>query len=64
MADHYPQIIDAGLARDWAWLAHGRTNSILHGDMTPDEERALLTDIVDTIEKATGQRPRGWMGPG
>jgi hypothetical protein len=23
----YPQIIEAGAARDWAWAAHGRTNS-------------------------------------
>lgn len=60
---HYPQIIEAGKARDWAWLAHGKTNSILQADMTEDEERAYLTDIVTTIEKATGQRPRGWMGP-
>jgi allantoinase len=32
--------------------------------MTLDEERHLLTDVVDTIAAATGQRPRGWMGPG
>lgn len=64
VAHHYPRIIKAGLERDWAWLAHGRTNSILHTDMTEDEERRVLTDIVDTIEAATGRRPRGWMGPG
>jgi peptidoglycan/xylan/chitin deacetylase (PgdA/CDA1 family) len=59
---HYPQIIEAGLSRDWAWLAHGRTNSVLHTEV-PDE-RAVLTDIVDTIEAAVGRRPLGWMGPG
>ena len=64
VAHHYPQIIKAGLERNWAWLAHGRTNSILHTDMTEDEERGVLTDIVDTIATATGRRPRGWMGPG
>ena len=32
--------------------------------MHVDEERALITDIVETIEAATGQRPRGWLGPG
>ena len=31
--------------------------------MSADEERAYLADVVDTIEKATGDRPRGWMGP-
>ncbi|AHH98004.1 polysaccharide deacetylase family protein [Kutzneria viridogrisea] len=60
----YPQIIQAGLARDWAWLAHGRNNSILHADMSVEQERAYLAEVVGTIERATGRRPRGWMGPG
>jgi peptidoglycan/xylan/chitin deacetylase (PgdA/CDA1 family) len=64
VADHYPQIIKAGLDRDWAWLAHGRTNSILHAGLSPDEERRVLTDVVDTIAAATGRRPLGWLGPG
>ncbi|SFK91746.1 MULTISPECIES: polysaccharide deacetylase family protein [Amycolatopsis] len=64
VAHHYPQIIEAGRARNWAWLAHGRTNSILHTGMERDEERQFLTDVIDTIATATGQRPRGWMGPG
>ena len=64
VADHYPQIIKAGLERDWAWLAHGHTNSILQTGMTVDEERRFLTDVVDTITAATGRRPNGWMGPG
>jgi peptidoglycan/xylan/chitin deacetylase (PgdA/CDA1 family) len=64
VAHHYPQIIEAGVARNWTWLAHGRTNSILQADMTRAEERRFLTDVVDTIAAATGQRPHGWMGPG
>jgi allantoinase len=64
VCSRYPRIIEAGLARDWAWLAHGKSNSLLHSGMTEDDERALLTEVVETIEKATGQQPRGWMGPG
>ncbi|MGW4501999.1 polysaccharide deacetylase family protein [Micromonospora sp. NPDC004336] len=64
VAHHNPQIVQAGLSRNWAWLAHGRTNSILQAGMSLDEERRFLTDVVDTIAAATGQRPRGWMGPG
>jgi allantoinase len=63
VTEHYPEIIRAGLGRDWAWLAHGSTNSTLHADLGEDEERAALADIVTAIEKATGRRPRGWMGP-
>ncbi|MBV2363175.1 polysaccharide deacetylase family protein [Streptomonospora nanhaiensis] len=61
---HNPQIVKAGLERGWAWLAHGRTNSILQTGMDPEQERAYLTEVVDTIAGATGRRPRGWMGPG
>jgi peptidoglycan/xylan/chitin deacetylase (PgdA/CDA1 family) len=63
VAEHNPQIIKAGTERDWAWLAHGQTNSILHTGYEPDEERRILTDITTTIETATGKPPKGWMGP-
>ena len=63
-ATEYPQIIKAGVERDWAWLAHGQTNSILQAGMTLDEERRFLADVTDTITAATGRRPTGWMGPG
>lgn len=61
--ERYPEIIEAGGARDWAWIAHGKTNSVLHTDMSVDNERAALADVVETIANATGQRPHGWMGP-
>ncbi|MEV4124788.1 polysaccharide deacetylase family protein [Nocardia sp. NPDC049707] len=63
VAHHNPQIIAAGRERNWSWLAHGKNNSIFQADMSVDDERAYLTDIVETIERATGRRPRGWMGP-
>jgi allantoinase len=63
-ASRYPQIIKAGVARNWAWLAHGQTNSALHAGLARDAERRLLTEVTDTIAAATGRRPAGWMGPG
>jgi peptidoglycan/xylan/chitin deacetylase (PgdA/CDA1 family) len=59
----YPQIVEAGRLRGWAWLAHGWENSTLHSGMDADAERALLRQVTDTIEHATGCRPRGWLGP-
>ncbi|MFA6112740.1 MAG: polysaccharide deacetylase family protein [Sphingomonas sp.] len=61
---HYPGIIQAGVSRDWAWLAHGKTNSALHHGFSQDEEKAVLEEVVETIAAATGRRPQGWMGPG
>jgi allantoinase len=63
VAEHYPQIINAGRARDWAWLAHGKNNSTLQTDLGPDDERSYLADVISTIERATGHRPKGWLGP-
>ena len=39
VCDRYPQIIEAGRARNWAWLAHGKTNSELMNGMSLDQER-------------------------
>jgi peptidoglycan/xylan/chitin deacetylase (PgdA/CDA1 family) len=64
VVERYPQIIRAGVERDWAWLAHGKTNSTIHSGLAPDDEREILREIVDTIERGTGTRPKGWMGPG
>lgn len=60
---HYPQIIQAGRERDWAWLAHGKNNSIYQVGMSVDEEHDYLKDVVDTISEATGQSVKGWLGP-
>jgi peptidoglycan/xylan/chitin deacetylase (PgdA/CDA1 family) len=61
---HHPEIVAAGVQRDWVWLAHGRTNSVLHTGMTVDDERRVLAEITRTITDATGRPPHGWMGPG
>jgi len=59
----YPEIIEEGNKRRWAWLAHGKNNSIFETGMSIDEERRYLTDVVNTIRRGTGQQPRGWLGP-
>lgn len=61
---HYPQIIEAGVKRNWAWLAHGKNNSNLHTGLDEAQERIVLKEIVDTISQVTGKPVKGWMGPG
>jgi peptidoglycan/xylan/chitin deacetylase (PgdA/CDA1 family) len=60
---HYPQIIEAGVERDWAWIGHGKTNSIMHTGMELEEERTFLQELTSEIEQATGRPVRGWLGP-
>jgi peptidoglycan/xylan/chitin deacetylase (PgdA/CDA1 family) len=63
VCDRYPQIIREGNKRGWVWLAHGKNNSIFETGMSEAEERAYLTDIVQTITRSTGSQPKGWLGP-
>ncbi len=59
----YPAIVEAGRERDWAWLAHGRDNATLQTGMSREDEREYLREVVETIERGVGRRPRGWLGP-
>jgi peptidoglycan/xylan/chitin deacetylase (PgdA/CDA1 family) len=67
VCDQYPRIIEVGRATSWCWVAHGKNNSMFAGPNPPqlgeDEERAYLADVFATIERSTGVRPRGWLGP-
>ncbi|MDF9839790.1 MULTISPECIES: polysaccharide deacetylase family protein [unclassified Paenibacillus] len=59
----YPQIMEAGMKLEWEWLGHGQTNSRFVVGMEEEEERAIIRDVRDTIMKATGKAPKGWLGP-
>jgi peptidoglycan/xylan/chitin deacetylase (PgdA/CDA1 family) len=60
----YPQIIEAGIACDWAWVAHGKTNSIRQANMTVEEEQKFLSEMVSVLDDSLPSRPKGWLGPG
>jgi peptidoglycan/xylan/chitin deacetylase (PgdA/CDA1 family) len=59
----YPELVEEGRARGWTWLAHGHDNSTFQTGMERDEELDYLRRMTETIETATGTRPRGWLGP-
>jgi peptidoglycan/xylan/chitin deacetylase (PgdA/CDA1 family) len=57
----YPEITQAALERGWEFVGHGFGQKNMQ--KVPDE----ATDIdrtVEAIRLATGQAPRGWLGPG
>jgi len=57
----YRAISEAALARGWEFLGHGFTQRSMQ--RVPDEaEDIRLT--TEAITRFTGQRPRGWLGPG
>ena len=44
-------------------MGHGQSNSVWINQQSENEERALIRDVLDTIDQATGQRPKGWLSP-
>jgi peptidoglycan/xylan/chitin deacetylase (PgdA/CDA1 family) len=60
---HNPIIIEEGVKRDWEWLGHGITNSQSLAGLAEDQERQVIRTVFQTIKKATGKAPEGWLGP-
>ncbi|WP_459548624.1 polysaccharide deacetylase family protein [Nocardia sp. X0981] len=63
VALHHPAIIAAGVERGWTWVAHGKNNSTLQNGMDVEAERTYITEVAEVLARATGKRPRGWLGP-
>jgi peptidoglycan/xylan/chitin deacetylase (PgdA/CDA1 family) len=59
----YPQIVEAGTQRGWAWCAHGFNNARLWTGMEPDEEREAFARLLEQFVAGTGTPPKGWLGP-
>ena len=59
----YRYVVDAALERGWEIAAHGtHATRIISSRMTEAEERETIAQSIDAIERATGRRPRGWIG--
>lgn len=63
VCDRYPIIIEEGKKRNWEFMGHGITNSRLLNNLSEDEERKVIRETVQTITKAVGKAPEGWLGP-
>lgn len=60
----FPKAIEEMKRRGWEFMGHGITNSSRLANLPMAEEREVIQTVLGTIEKATGKRPRGWLGPG
>ncbi|MGE6696205.1 polysaccharide deacetylase family protein [Hyphomonas sp. NPDC076900] len=63
LIDHHPEIIEACVARNWEFFSHGIYNTRYSYGMDEAQERAVLEDSIRSVEKATGQRIRGYLAP-
>ena len=60
----FPKAIEEMKKRHWEFMGHGITNSQLLSSLSSDDERNVIHAALSTIERAVGERPKGWLGPG
>jgi allantoinase len=63
VCEFYPRIIEEGVKRNWEFMGHGLTNSQMLANLPEEEERKVIRTTIETIAKAVGKPPRGWLGP-
>ncbi len=63
ICDHHPEIIELCAERDWEFFSHGIYNTRYTYGLSEDQEREMIQDSVDTIEKHTGKKPAGYLAP-
>lgn len=62
VAKRYPALIRDVVAAGHEVVAHSTDmNGTIASGLTEAEERALIANSLDTLERATGTRPRGWL---
>jgi peptidoglycan/xylan/chitin deacetylase (PgdA/CDA1 family) len=61
--DACPEIAPALLARGDEFVGHGRTNSERQDGWWEEDERRLIIESRDTIQRHAGKPPEGWLGP-
>ena len=61
--EHYPEIMDASLRRNWDVMCHGIYNTEYLWGYQEDEERAYVADCVATTQRLTGRKLAGWFSP-
>ncbi|MDA1095998.1 MAG: polysaccharide deacetylase family protein [Chloroflexi bacterium] len=60
---HEAPVVHEMVRLGWSILGHGMTNSQLLTDLSETEERQVINETLDTIQRTTGTRPIGWLGP-
>lgn len=63
LCDHHPEIIAQCAERDWEFFSHGIYNTRYTYGLSEEQEREMILDSVNTIEKHTGHKPAGYLAP-
>jgi len=63
VCEHHPELIEACNERGWEFFSHGIYNTRYCYNMDEAQERAIIEDALETVEKHAGQRIAGWLAP-
>ena len=63
LCDHHPEIIALCAERNWEFFSHGIYNTRYTYGLSEDQEREMILDAMDSIKRASGQRPAGYLAP-
>jgi peptidoglycan/xylan/chitin deacetylase (PgdA/CDA1 family) len=61
VVESYPRVAEAALERHWEFMGHSYVQGPIH---KLDDQRATIRQSLDLLQKFTGKRPVGWLGPG
>ena len=61
VCETYPEVAAAARDANWEFMAHAFVQMPIQ---QIEDQRAVIRQSCDVIEKFTGKRPTGWLGPG
>ena len=62
-AEHYPYLVRHCLQRGCEIIGHGIGVRVITSTMSEQQERDYIQQAIETLQRATGSPPRGWLGP-
>ena len=61
VCETYPEVAAAARDADWEFMAHSYVQMPIQ---QIEDQRAVMRQSVELIERFTGRKPTGWLGPG
>jgi allantoinase len=61
VCNSYPRVAQAAHDAGWEFMGHGFVQMPIH---KVEDQEGMIRQTVDTIERFTGKKPVGWLGPG
>ena len=61
VVESYPRVAEAAKERGWEFMGHSYVQGPIH---KLEDQRAVIHQSLDLLQRFTGKRPVGWLGPG